>query len=89
MDRNPDRHCSIPGIPYLRDWVESMFGDICEEHDIAYADGKCRICRDIKFIGRAAGRCLPFIGMFLFLPILFVLFQINTLINIGGVWWKR
>ena len=81
------RYCSIPGIPYVRDWVEKNFGDICQGHDEAYAEDKCRVCRDIKFIGLAAGRCLPFVLALVLLPLIFIGFQINTIWGkiFGGV----
>lgn len=31
------RYCTMPNIPYFRDWFEKNFGDLCEKHDKAYA----------------------------------------------------
>lgn len=90
MDNDPQRHCTVPKVPILREWVEAQFGDLCKDHDLNYTNGECRICSDISFIKHAAFRCvlfglmsagqaILFTGMFLFLPILFIIFQVNTL----------
>lgn len=86
MDRNPQRHCSVPGIPFVREWVERYFGDLCEVHDDEYLAGKCRVCRDIKFTALAVVRCLPFIAALVLLPLVFLAFQINTVIERGREW---
>lgn len=31
-----DRYCTMPKIPWFRDWFESKFGDLCEKHDTQY-----------------------------------------------------
>lgn len=80
MDNNTElRSCSIPGIPYVREWVERWFGDLCAEHDEAYADNRCRVCVDIRFFGRALGRCLPYTVVLIALPFVFIGFQINNI----------
>lgn len=30
------RFCTMPNIPFLRDWFEGKFGDLCEAHDMVY-----------------------------------------------------
>ena len=38
-DKNPQRHITIPNIPYVRDRLEQVLGDIAEQHDNAYLAG--------------------------------------------------
>lgn len=33
----PKRYCTMPKIPWFRDWFEAKFGDLCEKHDLQYA----------------------------------------------------
>lgn len=33
-----ERYCTIPTIFGLRDWFETRFGDLCEEHDRRYIE---------------------------------------------------
>lgn len=35
----PRRYCTMPKIPWFRNWFESKFGDLCEAHDKAYGIG--------------------------------------------------
>ena len=30
------RYCTMPKIPYFRDWYENKFGDLCAIHDVEY-----------------------------------------------------
>lgn len=34
------RHCTMLKIPKFRDWYESRYGNLCEQHDIDYELGE-------------------------------------------------
>ena len=53
------RYCTIPKIPWFRDWFEDRFGDLCKIHDEEYSAAKTRHEKyesDFKFTKQIAQR---------------------------------
>lgn len=80
--------CTFPDIPFIQPWIERNYGPICQRHDEAYAAGKPRITRDIRFFGEALGHSLLQATMFgtaaILMPLVFIAFQVNTLLKKVG-----
>jgi hypothetical protein len=51
-----DRHCTMPNIPWFTPWYERTFGDLCQAHDLAYIDGRCKLCADWRFVRAIVAR---------------------------------
>ena len=78
--RNMTRHCTMPNIPFFRDWFEENFGDLCEQHDAEYAFGDCKLCSDYTFVKEIGKR-----GYWYLVPFVYIA------INLPWVWfnWLR
>ena len=53
------RYCTMPKIPWFRDWFEGKFGDLCEAHDAEYVaieDQESKYWSDFKFACKIAQR---------------------------------
>jgi hypothetical protein len=62
-DTDQQRHCTLPAIPWLRDWFEKKFGDLCQEHDHRYITRKCKFCSDWKLCLGMARRGYPVLAL--------------------------
>jgi hypothetical protein len=41
----------MPWLPFgLRDKFTAKFNDLCKQHDEDYAQGKCKLCADVRFV---------------------------------------
>ena len=64
--------CTMPKIPFFRDWFEERFGDLCERHDAEYAFGDCKLCADWRFVLEIGKRgywpLVPFVFLAVNLP---------------------
>lgn len=43
-------HCTMPKIPWFRNWYNEQFKDLCEEHDRAYQNRVPRKDADIHLM---------------------------------------
>ncbi len=71
------RYCTMPAIPWFRDWFESKFWFECQVHDAKYANVKCKLCADYNFSAAIAGRGYPLLALIAFLAV-----------NLPWVWWS-
>lgn len=66
------RYCTMPKVPWFRDWFEEKFGDLCKTHDEDYYKGKCKLCSDIAFVKGIFSRgywfLTPFVFIFINMP---------------------
>lgn len=70
-------NCTMPKIPYFRDWFESKFSDLCNMHDLGYVYLDCKLCCDFRLAAGIAERGYPFIGLLTFFAV-----------NLPWVWIK-
>lgn len=79
---NKSRYCTMPKIPWFRDWFEGKFGNLCKEHDenyaIGYRQGGCKLCHDFKFCAGIAEKGYGFLSVFVMLVLILWL----------PLWWK-
>ncbi len=72
------RNCTMPWMPFrLRDEFTERFNDLCEKHDLDYANGKCKLCADVVFVKAIASRGYWYLVPFVFLAV-----------NLPQVWFK-
>lgn len=88
-DKSPTRHLTMPKIPYIRDRLEYLAGDLAEEHDAAYADGRY-IKPDVRFILKSTGRFFLTVTDAILLGALVLFSGPAFLINhvVRRFWWK-
>lgn len=55
--------CSMPKIPYFRDWYEKSFKDLCLKHDHAYRDQEPRLQADLDFTAGIVTRGYPLLAL--------------------------
>ena len=62
-----ERRCTMPNIPWFRDWFESKFHNECKLHDKEYKIGKCKLCSDYRLATSIAekGYVLLSLGVFI------------------------
>jgi hypothetical protein len=94
MDKNPQRHCTMPNIPFFRDWFERQYGNLCEMHDEEYVYGKCRLCADWRFmLGMIKQDWRNNKWNLLFSipaqPFIAIAFLLNNLLYLGEKLWNR
>jgi hypothetical protein len=72
------RYCTMPAIPWFRDWFEGKFGDLCEAHDDVK---RCKLCGDWRFIRGIASRgywyLVPFVYMAINMPWVWFEFEVR------------
>lgn len=71
------RYCTLPAIPWFRNWFEKKFHYECATHDSAYTHGKCKLCADYDFSTAIAGKGYPLLSIAAFLAV-----------NMPWVWWS-
>lgn len=54
--KQKSRYCTMPKIPFFRDWYENKFGDLCYLHDLDYYNGMDKIEADYIFCQQIAQR---------------------------------
>lgn len=55
--------CTLPKIPWFRDWYNEQFKDLCEKHDKAYRDRIPRKDADIDLMIGVIQRGYVWIGI--------------------------
>lgn len=55
--------CTMPKIPWFRDWYNREFKDLCEAHDDAYRNKRPRKSADIQLMIGIAYRGYPALGI--------------------------
>ena len=74
------RYCTMPNIPFFRDWFESKFSDLCYMHDCQYAMHFGKFQADRIFVKNIINRGYWWLALPVFLAI-----------NLPWVWfnyWK-
>lgn len=61
--------CTMPDIPWFKDWFNERFGDLCEAHDEAYAQRLCKICSDYWLAHGIADRGFLWLSFLTFLAV--------------------
>lgn len=54
--------CSMPKIPWFRDWYEKSFKDLCLKHDLAYKNQEPRRKADLEFMAGIVLRGYPLLA---------------------------
>ena len=71
------RYCTMPNIPWFRDWFESKFGDLCYRHDRWYETKVPKLEADKWFCAYIYKRGYWYLVPFVFLAV-----------NLPWVWWS-
>jgi len=71
------RYCTLPNIPFFRDWFEGKFGELCKRHDLGYFTGDCKLCHDKEFAVNIAKKGHPVLAIFVF-----------AAVNLPWVWFE-
>lgn len=59
--------CSLPNIPYFKDWYNRHFEDLCRRHDIAYSKQQDKKRADINLMSGIALQGYPKLAMLTYL----------------------
>lgn len=71
------RYCTMPNIPFFRDWYEKKFSSLCKQHDDDYETKKCKLCSDTKMVKAMYSKGYYILGSLTFIAV-----------NLPWVWYK-